>query len=169
MKKWNEKLLVCLLIHFFLLLLLLLVTYLRFIATFERLHNICFVICGWECFHKNTLEFRNQSKTYTKDIFTKITFVSLCVLEIMSKMRTELLKERSLTQQLKQHIEMVDQHLQQWQGNNNNNDTSNTDNAELVREKLQKMASRSISRRSIDLSKDNLMKSLGWFTPANSK
>ena len=91
-------------------------------------------------------------------------------------MRTELLKERSLTQQLKQHIEMVDQHLQQWQGNNNNNDdnnnnndTSNTDNAELVREKLQKMASRSISRRSIDLSKDNLMKSLGWFTPANSK
>ena len=105
-----------------------------------------------------------------------ITFVSLCVLEIMSKMRAELLKERSLTQQLKQHIEMVDQHLQQWQGNNNNNDdnnnnndTSNTDNAELVREKLQKMASRSISRRSIDLSKDNLMKSLGWFTPANSK
>lgn len=107
--------------------------------------------------------------------------------EIMSKMRTELLKERSLNQQLKQHIEMVDQHLQQWQENNKNNNNNNNDditnintntdntelvrddNTELVREKLQKMASRSISRRSIDLSKDNLMKSLGWFKPANSK
>ena len=95
------------------------------------------------------------------------------VLEIMSRMRTELLKERSLNQQLKQHIEMVDHNLQKWQENNNtnkkNNNTTDTNNTELIREKLQKMASRSISRRSIDLSKDNLMKSLGWFTPANSK
>lgn len=96
-------------------------------------------------------------------------------------MRTELLKERSLNQQLKQHIEMVDHNLQKWQENNNTNNnknnnkttdtnnTTDTNKTELIREKLQKMASRSISRRSIDLSKDNLMKSLGWFTPANSK
>lgn len=101
-------------------------------------------------------------------------------------MRTELLKERSMNQQLKQHIEMVDQNLQKWQENNNNNTDISTikdtntntvndnnkntayNNTELVKEKLQKMVSRSVSKRNINLSKDNLMKSLGWFAPAKS-
>jgi len=100
-------------------------------------------------------------------------------------MKNELIKERKLNHQLHQHIAMINVNIQQFPPQtSSSHQTSNIiektsghhcvaeDLDPVNREKLAKMASRSISNVSrrasiVDLSKDNVprvLKSLGWCT-----
>ncbi|XP_066927477.1 microtubule-associated tumor suppressor 1 homolog [Clytia hemisphaerica] len=81
---------------------------------------------------------------------------------LMTKMKTELIKERQLNQQLHQHIATMDANLTQI-AQYNNVLQKNKELDQANREKLARMTKRSVSRKSsIDLSNDVVMKSLGW-------
>ena len=93
---------------------------------------------------------------------------------ILTRMKNELIKERSLNHKLHQHIAMINVNLQKVSREEDNNAhhevAGDLDHAN--REKLAKMANRSISNVSrrasiVDLSMEKVprvLKSLGWCT-----